>query len=200
MIILENATGRSAVATPKALKDLFATLKDNIRCVVLNACYSEAQAKGIAESIDCVVRMTRAIPDKSAIAFAASFYQALGYGRNIQTAFALGCGQIDLESLGDADVPKLTVATGVDAERLQFATNPANLPVNEPIAPQGFSLKQQIEETKQEIEDLGANLTAPSRQEGVAGRVPQTFNVFGRALNRRQFDDYCATRTGHGDR
>ncbi len=114
-IVLENAMGRSKTVTAPALKALFATLKDNIRCVALNACYSEAQAKGIAESIDCVVGMGRAIDDSSAIAFAASFYQGLGYGRSIQTAFELGKGQIDLQGLPGKDVPQLKVASGVDA-------------------------------------------------------------------------------------
>ncbi len=114
-IILENAHGQSKAVTAVALKALFSTLKDNIRCVVLNACYSEAQAKGIAESIDCVVGMGRAIDDTSAIAFAASFYQGLGYGRSIQTAFELGKGQIDLQGLPGKDVPKLKVAPGVEA-------------------------------------------------------------------------------------
>lgn len=41
------------------------------------------------------------------IGFAASFYQGLGYGRSIKTAFDLGCIQIDLESLGEQNTPKL---------------------------------------------------------------------------------------------
>ena len=117
-IILENVLGRRKAITAGALKDLFATLKDNIRCVVLNACYSEAQAKGIVESIDCVVGMGRAIDDSSAIAFAASFYQGLGYGRSIQTAFELGKGQINLQGLPGKDVPQLKLAQGVDAAKL----------------------------------------------------------------------------------
>src|SRR4051794_6478161 len=89
-IILEDQAGNRQLVSPAALRRLFATLKDIVRCVVLNACYSESQARGIAESIDCVVGMSKAIGDESAIAFAASFYQALGYGRSIQTAFDLG--------------------------------------------------------------------------------------------------------------
>ena len=96
-IILEDQEGHSDPVSPSALSRLFAALKDNIRCVVLNACYSEAQASGIVESIECVIGMTRAIEDASAIAFAASFYQALGYGKSIQTAFDLGCSEIELE-------------------------------------------------------------------------------------------------------
>jgi hypothetical protein len=114
-IVLENALGRSKAVTATALKDLFSTLKDNIRCVVLNACHSDAQANGIIQSIDCVVGMSRAVDDRSAVAFASSFYQGLGYGRSIKTAFDLGRGQINLQSLPGKDVPKLRTAPGLDA-------------------------------------------------------------------------------------
>ena len=53
---------------------------------MLNARYSEVHGRAIGESIDCVIGTTRAIADESAIAFAASFYQALGYSRSIQNA------------------------------------------------------------------------------------------------------------------
>ena len=135
-IILEDVKGQSRPVSPGALKRTFEVPKDNIRCVVLNACYTEAQAKGIAESIDCVVGMTRAIGDESAIAFAASFYQALGYGRSVQEAFDLGCGQIDLGGLEDEDVPKLVIATGVDAKLVYLAGNVAGPPANEPAKPE----------------------------------------------------------------
>jgi hypothetical protein len=39
--------------------------------------------------------------------FATSFYRALGYGRDLETAFKLGCTQINLESLREQDRPKL---------------------------------------------------------------------------------------------
>ena len=83
------------------------TLKDNIRCVVLNACFSKAQAEAISKHIDCVIGMSKAIKDNSAVSFAASFYQALAFGRNIQEAFDLGCIQIDMENLAQEDVPQL---------------------------------------------------------------------------------------------
>jgi hypothetical protein len=106
-IILEDSIGNSHAVTPRALSQLFSVLKDNIRCVVLNACYSEVQAQAIAKHIDCVIGMTHAIGDQAAISFAAAFYQALGYGRNVKDAFDLGCVQIDLENLDKQDTPKL---------------------------------------------------------------------------------------------
>jgi hypothetical protein len=106
-IVLENESGRSQVVPSKALSKLFKVLKDNIRCVILNACYSAPQAEAIAQNIDCFIGMSKAIGDKSAICFSVAFYQAIGYGRDIKTAFDLGCLQIDLENLGEENTPKL---------------------------------------------------------------------------------------------
>lgn len=116
-IILEGNDGNSHPVSPRALSQVFSILKDNIRCVVLNACYSERQAQAIAQHIDCVVGMTKAIGDAAAIRFAAAFYQALGYGRSVKTAFDSGCAQIDLENLDEQDTPKL----------LAINSNPASI-------------------------------------------------------------------------
>ena len=118
-IVLENNTGTSHPVSTKALGGLFAILKDNIRCVVLNACYSIAQAEAIAEHIDCVVGMSDAILDNSAISFAAAFYQALAYGKSVQDAFQLGCLQIDLENLVEGDIPRLYCHQG-NADEIFF--------------------------------------------------------------------------------
>ncbi|MEZ4735884.1 MAG: SH3 domain-containing protein [Caldilineaceae bacterium] len=105
-IILQSAHGLQGVGS-EALGRLFAILKDNLRCVVLNACYSETQAQTVAQHIDCVVGMSDAITDATAINFAAAFYQGLGYGRSIKAAFDLGCNAIDLATLAEQDKPQL---------------------------------------------------------------------------------------------
>jgi hypothetical protein len=97
-IILKNQDGSQYPVPPDALASLFAILKDNIRCVVLNACYTQVQAEGIAVAIECVIGMRRAVPDASAIEFAAGFYLGLGFGRSVKTAFDLGCNRIGLAS------------------------------------------------------------------------------------------------------
>lgn len=121
-IILEDMSGNSHPVPTLALGQLFSVLKDNIRCVVLNACYSEQQAQAIAQSIDCVIGMSKAIGDDAAIGFAAAFYQALGFGRDVRTAFELGCVQIGLEGLRDEDTPKL-IANSIDASSIVLVTN-----------------------------------------------------------------------------
>ena len=90
-----------------SLSQLFSILKDDIRCVVLNACYSERQAQAIASHIDCVVGMSKAIGDQTAMMFSAAFYRALAHGRDIRTAFDLGCSQIRLSGLPEQDTPRL---------------------------------------------------------------------------------------------
>ena len=115
-ILLEDNAGQAHPVSPRALSSMFALLNDNIRCIVLNACFSEIQAKALAENIDCVVGMSTAIGDDAAISFASAFYQALAYGRSVSTAFKLGCVQIDLESLDEQDTPQLLAQRADPAE------------------------------------------------------------------------------------
>ncbi|WP_206108043.1 CHAT domain-containing protein [Paludisphaera soli] len=114
-IVFEDHSGYSHPVEPEALERLFTTLRDNVKCVVLNACYSEIQAQAIAKSIDCVVGVARSIADDAAVAFALGFYQGLAYGRSIQTSFDLGIDQIHMASPGQQDRPRLIVKAGVDA-------------------------------------------------------------------------------------
>ncbi len=52
----QPAQGLGVAVPADALSSLFSLLKDDIRCVVLNACYSADQAEAIAQEIDCVNR------------------------------------------------------------------------------------------------------------------------------------------------
>jgi hypothetical protein len=106
-IILQDISGRKHPVDASAICNLFSLLKDNIRCVVLNACYSEIQADLIAKYIDCVIGMSTAIGDEAAIKFAQGFYRGLGYEKDLETSFKLGRSQIDLEGLDEEDTPKI---------------------------------------------------------------------------------------------
>ena len=89
-IVLQNSDGTGVPVAPDILDDIFRVLQGDLRCVVFNACFSEAQAKAIRPFVDCVVGMTRAVRDDAAIQFAGSFYEALANGRTIREAFELG--------------------------------------------------------------------------------------------------------------
>ena len=116
-VVLHSETGTDvSLVSSAALAQLFAVLKDNIRLVVLNACYSEEQAKAIVEEIDCVVGMADSIGDDGAGTFAAAFYRGLAYGKSVQTAFDLGLNELQLMGLMDDEaVPVLLIREGVDA-------------------------------------------------------------------------------------
>jgi hypothetical protein len=121
-IILEDDSGSGFPVSINALSQLFSLLRENIRCVVLNACYSRLQAEAIAEHVDCVVGVSQAIGDLAAIGFAAAFYRALGYGRDVKNAFELGCNEMALEDLGEEDMPVL-LAVRRNPEEIVFAPN-----------------------------------------------------------------------------
>lgn len=106
-LCFEDEIGKTHPIHPDALADLFEQFADHIKCVMLNACYSEYQAKAIVKHVDYVVGMNKAIGDKAAIAFAIGFYQALGAGRSIEDAFKLGCVQIKLKGIAENLTPVL---------------------------------------------------------------------------------------------
>lgn len=117
-IVMHDELGGDRLVTGSALRRLFSVMKDDIRIVVLSACYSAEQAREIASVIDVVVGMGDSIGDDSARAFAAAFYRALGFGRSVQNAFDQGITAIELEGLGDVHVPQLLVRSGVDPAKL----------------------------------------------------------------------------------
>jgi tetratricopeptide (TPR) repeat protein len=114
-IMLLDSSGKAVSVSEAALVRLFEAVKDNIRLVVLNACYSRSQASAIVRIIDCAIGMDSAIGDKSAIVFAATFYQAIGYRRSVEEAFRQAQAALLLENLPEEHVPTLHRRIGVDA-------------------------------------------------------------------------------------
>lgn len=106
-LCFEDESGKAHFVQPEALAGLFKQFAEQVKCVVLNACYAEKQAKAIAEHIDYVVGMRREISDKAAIAFSIGFYQALGAGKTVEEAFELGRVQIMLQGVPEHLTPVL---------------------------------------------------------------------------------------------
>src|SRR5215204_2645617 len=63
LIFKNENTGQTEEVPQSALSEVFRVLGKNIDLVFLNACYSEKQAKSIAEHVNCVIGMSDAIPD-----------------------------------------------------------------------------------------------------------------------------------------
>jgi hypothetical protein len=102
----------------EALVRVFAAGRGRIRCVVLNACHTEATARALAQCVGCVVGMSQAVEDGAAIRFSWAFYNALGYGLSVKAAFDMATAQMSLMS-GQGDVPRLLTA-GVDPNGVTF--------------------------------------------------------------------------------
>lgn len=118
-LIFEDAAGAARPVSAAALGALFAAL-EGVRCVVLNACWSAAHAAQIAESVDCVVGMTRSVSDEAAISFAAGFYRGLGERKNVVAALKLGRAQIMLDGSNEQQTPELVAQPGVDPANVAF--------------------------------------------------------------------------------
>ena len=106
-LCFENQSGQTDSIQPSAIAALFKQFSNHVNCVMLNACYTEIQAKAIAQYIEYVIGMNQMIGDKAAIAFAIGFYQALGAGRTIEDAYKLGCVQIRLHGIPEHQTPVL---------------------------------------------------------------------------------------------
>ncbi len=98
-LVFEDDVERMQVVSADALAGLFKLCADSVKCVLLNACYSEDQAKAIVRHIDFVIGMKKAIGDPAAIKFAVGFYDALGAGKDFKKAFEFGRNAVNLKRI-----------------------------------------------------------------------------------------------------
>ena len=116
-LLFEDQAGHSRPIPADILAALFRLLKDDIHCVLFNACWSAGQAQALVEvaQIPVVIGMTKPISDPAAIAFAAGFYRGLGYGRTLADAVELGRIELALAAPAERDTPQMLTADGVEA-------------------------------------------------------------------------------------
>ncbi|MBD2316892.1 pentapeptide repeat-containing protein [Phormidium tenue] len=106
-LVLEDMTGMAKIVSTEAIAGLFEQFSDEIACVVLNACYSETQAKAIAQHIPFVIGMSNAIEDHAAIEFSIGFYDGILAGLTIEKAYKLGCNAIQMQGIPEHLAPVL---------------------------------------------------------------------------------------------
>lgn len=113
-IVLEGSDGRARPVSAKSLSLLFGNLSHPPCCVVLNACYSAAQAYAIAQSVEFVVGMSEKISDEAAFSFSRGLYRALASGESLSRAVELGRSQIDLDEPGRGAESPILIALRSD--------------------------------------------------------------------------------------
>ena len=129
-----DSQGRLLVISGDSLARLFELCADHVRCVILNACFSEVQAKVISRHVEIVVGMSQDIGDEASIKFSEGFYDALGAGRSAEKAFEFGRSAIDLRSLQEYLVP--IILRNPEIRRLTSASTQGDGPIR--IVPRGL--------------------------------------------------------------
>ena len=167
-IILLDSNGEPKPVNTAAIKALFATLKDNIRVVLLNACYSKVQAEAITEVIDCVIGMNTKIGDEAAIRFSASFYRAIGFGRSVQDAFEQARVALMLEGISEEDTPELLHREPVNPKEIILVADSSNSEAEN--QPENTTATTKIEQTGNVNQTAGDN-AKPIGNMGSAGDI-----------------------------
>jgi hypothetical protein len=119
-LCFEDDQGGTHLTHAVPLAKQFHHFKDQLRCVVLNACYSKVQADVIRQQVDYVVGMQDGIGDEAATKFAVAFYDCIFAGTDFRIAFDLGCAAIDLHNLPDAQVPVFLTAPHLGGGELAY--------------------------------------------------------------------------------
>jgi hypothetical protein len=174
-IVLEDDEGKTKLVATDALANLLVLIKDNLRVVVLNACFSGLQADAIQQVVDFTIVMTDKIGDASAIVFSSAFYQGLAFGRSIKEAFGLGVVELKLQGIPGADIPKLLEKPGADASKTYLIaqeTTPAGVVNNQPA--DITRIDQEIADNDIEVEDemnaIGLEAAAPIKGKVTVGQ------------------------------
>jgi hypothetical protein len=122
-IVVCDDAGNPKPISKDALVALFESTRSNVRVVVLNSCYSRAQAEAIVSEVPCAIGMNDSVGDRAAIIFAASFYRAVAFGLSVGTAFKQGITALKLEGIAQDNIPELVAQAGIDPEKV-FVLNP----------------------------------------------------------------------------
>jgi hypothetical protein len=103
-IFLRDELGNPRLVAGEALASLFGLFQSTVKCVVLNACWSEPQAHAIRRHVPHVIGTRAGILDAAALAFSAGFYKALGAGRDVAFAFEAGKARVHMEGYGGEEL------------------------------------------------------------------------------------------------
>jgi hypothetical protein len=122
--VLQTLSRNSYVVAANDLAELLGLLRESIRCVVINTCWSAEQAQQIAEKVGCVVCITGPIDDDTAIVFSKVFYSSLAYQDiGVGKAFSLALNDLRMGHFPNADQFQLVTSKETNPDQIVFVTN-----------------------------------------------------------------------------
>ncbi|MCI0414896.1 CHAT domain-containing protein [bacterium] len=99
-ILFEDKDGNTEPIPTDHLRDMFAAAAETVKLVVLNSCFSDAQARAIAETTPVVIGTTTEMPDECSLRFSELFYAELGRGHSVQRAMEIVKSDLPLRNEG----------------------------------------------------------------------------------------------------
>lgn len=162
-LLFPGRDGTAQAVSQDVLKESFALYAPHVRCVVLNACYSEIQAQAIAEVVDCVIGISGEIEDGAAVSFAKGFYTGLARGADIVRAFKEGRHQISIDGFTGRELPRLVT----------FRANPSRIWFAQPDP----ILDQNLDSDKRADEKRQRNILDPLFEGIVERGTPETLDI-----------------------
>jgi hypothetical protein len=117
-VYLQDDERQPQHVTARALTQMIGSAAPSARVVVLNACFSDAQAEPLCSVVDCVVGMRGAIGDDAARSFAVGFYRALGHRRSVGNAVAQAVAILAAKQLTEEPLPVCRTRDGVSADQV----------------------------------------------------------------------------------
>ena len=112
-LILGGAHGRGKTVDQQGLSDVFALYNKHVRLVLLNACFTKAQARSISEVVNYSIGTGRGIGDKVGVAFAGAFYRALAFGKSVRDSFESARAELALTKIPRSRGIELFVRDGI---------------------------------------------------------------------------------------
>ena len=192
-LVFEDDSGNSNPIDGGKLGKLFHLVNNDVKCVVLNACYSEVQARSISEHIDFVAGMRDAIGDAAALKFASGFYEAIWAGQSYDRAFQFGCSAIDTANLPEDHIPIFMTSPRLGGDRLQYSEDTQKI--------ENFLLKflNSNKDDKAAMTTSGARTlelfgTMPSKEDGLRTYSAVTVKSVTK-LKNENVDVFCIARS-----
>jgi|ERR1700754_57198 len=112
-ISLSGTNGQGKTVDQQGLAEVFALYNRHVRLVLLNACFTKAQARSISGVVNYSIGTNRAIGDKVCVAFAGAFYRALGFGKSVRAAFESARAELALTKMPRSRGIELFIRNGV---------------------------------------------------------------------------------------
>ena len=119
-LAFEDDFGMVKLVTKETIATVLATVADEIRLLVFNACFSAQQARVVSGIIGAAIGMEEPVDDRTAVTFASQLYSSVGFGCSLQTSFDQAKARLVMENCPDFDNPQLYLADGIDATEIRF--------------------------------------------------------------------------------